>query len=115
MLVYYAGAYKQPIRVLRHVALVAAACRHRHVRLGLPECRTSMCVPQTLVPHPRGACEEEEVVVAAFHSPRDAVAFALELQRGLLGLKWPRSVLEMEQFKPQYLAEMWVGSLRQGW
>ncbi len=75
--------------------------------------------PQSVPPehssrHPRGACEEEEVVVAAFHSPRDAVEFALELQRGLLGLKWPRSVLEMEQFKPQYLAEMWVGRLCQG-
>ncbi|KXZ55603.1 hypothetical protein GPECTOR_2g1153 [Gonium pectorale] len=51
------------------------------------------------------ASSEDEEVVAAFHCPRDACEFALELQRGLLELRWPRHVLEMEQFRPQYLAQ----------
>lgn len=44
-------------------------------------------------------------MVVAFHCPRDACEFALELQRGLLAQRWPRHVLEMEQFRPHYLAQ----------
>eukprot|EP00198_Chlamydomonas_reinhardtii_P006624 XP_001695960.1 predicted protein [Chlamydomonas reinhardtii] len=51
------------------------------------------------------APSEEEDVVVAFHCPRDACEFALELQRGLLAQRWPRHVLEMEQFRPHYLAQ----------
>ncbi|GIL79831.1 hypothetical protein Vretifemale_9103 [Volvox reticuliferus] len=53
----------------------------------------------------RAPSEEEEDVVAAFHCPRDACEFALELQRRLLHLRWPKHVLEMKQFRPQYLAQ----------
>ncbi|GFR48856.1 hypothetical protein Agub_g10810 [Astrephomene gubernaculifera] len=62
------------------------------------------------------APSEEEDVVVAFHCPRDACEFALDLQRGLLELRWPRHVLEMEQFKPQYLAPSTTrGSFSQGY
>lgn len=56
----------------------------------------------------RAPCDEEEVMVAAFHCPRDACGFALHLQRGLMELRWPRHVLELEQFRPQYLTQRWA-------
>lgn len=47
---------------------------------------------------------EEELVVAAFHNPRDAAEFAIELQSMLLEARWPKQVLEMQQFAPMYMA-----------
>lgn len=47
---------------------------------------------------------DDELVVAAFHNPRDAAEFAIDFQRELLVLPWPRSILEMDQFKPVYFA-----------
>ncbi|MEW5319035.1 MAG: hypothetical protein WDW38_010211 [Sanguina aurantia] len=45
---------------------------------------------------------EEEVVLAAFHCPRGAAGFAMELQKDLLDLSWPAELLAHPSFTPKY-------------